>query len=91
MLSKALSEAGEMMPAHHDRGVALLHLRGCQCRFPIREDPSVPGGHRFCAKATSADQVYCALHQSIAITGPKSRTGKTFISRHTARPPSRRS
>ena len=44
--------------------------------FPVREDPSVPGGHRFCAKATSADQVYCALHQSIAITGPKSRTGK---------------
>jgi hypothetical protein len=64
------------------RGVALLHLRSWQCRFPIREDPSVPGGYRFCAEATSADHVYCARHQSIAIAGPKSRTGRILIGSH---------
>jgi hypothetical protein len=61
-------------------GVALLRLRSCQCRFPILEDSSVPGGHRFCAKATLPDRVYCTHHHSIAITGPKGRTGKRFIS-----------
>lgn len=64
------------------RGVALLHLRICQCRFPIREDSSVPGGYRFCAEATSADRVYCNRHQNIAIASAKSRTGKTFFGSH---------
>jgi hypothetical protein len=60
------------------RGVALLHLRSSQCRFPIREDASVAGGHRFCAEATSEDRVYCARHHRIAIAGPKNGVRKRF-------------
>lgn len=66
-------------PLYVPRGLALLHLRSGQCRFPILEDPSVPGGHRFCAQATSTDRVYCARHLSIAIAVPKSRAGKISI------------
>ncbi|WP_353843531.1 GcrA family cell cycle regulator [Mesorhizobium sp.] len=47
-------------------GVPLIRLGSCQCRFPVREDPLVPGGHRFCAGPTSPDRVYCDHHHSIA-------------------------
>src|SRR6478736_5641007 len=46
--------------------VPLVELRPYQCRFPVREDPSAPGGHLFCAGSTSPDRVYCDHHHSIA-------------------------
>lgn len=45
--------------------VPLMKLGPYQCRFPVREDRSVPGGHRFCAGPTSPDRVYCDHHHSI--------------------------
>ena len=78
-------ETGETMRDHVLRGVALLHLRICQCRFPIQEDLTVPGGHRFCAEATSPHRVYCARHHRIAITSPKSQTGRVSFSSHKRR------
>jgi hypothetical protein len=45
--------------------VPLFKLGRYQCRFPVREDPSVTGGHRFCAVPTASDRVYCDHHHSI--------------------------
>ena len=47
------------------RDVPLIQLGVYQCRFPVSEDPSVPGGYRFCAGPTSPDRVYCDHHHSI--------------------------
>jgi hypothetical protein len=60
--------------------IPLMALGRGQCRFPVREDPSVPGGHLFCAQATSPDAVYCAHHHRIATTVDPRRGGSGFIS-----------
>jgi hypothetical protein len=59
------------------RNVPLMKLGPCQCRFPVREDASVPGGHRFCAVPTAAGRVYCDQHHSIvtAIEPRRTRPG----------------
>ena len=85
MGAKGKRGSGETMMEHVARGVALLDLRSCQCRYPILVDPSVPGGHRFCAEATSPDRVYCARHHSIATTVWARRTGKSFVSTYQGR------
>ncbi|WP_412535192.1 GcrA family cell cycle regulator [Mesorhizobium sp. BAC0120] len=59
--------------------IPLMALGRGQCRFPVCEDPSVPGGHLFCAQATSPDAVYCAHHHRIATTVEPRRSGSTFI------------
>jgi hypothetical protein len=49
-----------------DGAIPLMDLVRGQCRFPVRENRSVPGGHLFCAQATSPDAVYCTHHHQIA-------------------------
>jgi hypothetical protein len=61
------------------RDVALMDLHGFQCRFPVREDRSIPGGHRFCANATEPGQVYCAHHHAIATNVELKRSGNRFV------------
>jgi hypothetical protein len=72
------------MTKNQTRGVALLDLRSGECRFPVRADPSVPGGHRFCAEATLPDRVYCAHHHGI-VTTAWPRTRKSVVSSHKKR------
>ncbi|CAH2402000.1 conserved hypothetical protein [Mesorhizobium ventifaucium] len=57
--------------------VPLILLGRYQCRFPVREDPSVPGGYRFCAGPTSPDRVYCDHHHSLvtAVEPRRARSG----------------
>ncbi|QND64759.1 hypothetical protein HB777_13275 [Mesorhizobium loti] len=59
------------------RDVPLIQLGLYQCRFPVSEDPSVPGGYRFCAGSTSPDRVYCDHHHSIvtAVDPRRTRSG----------------
>lgn len=57
-----------IMPANIrpiSRDVPLIQLGVYQCRFPVSEDRSVPGGYRFCAGPTSPDRVYCDHHHGI--------------------------
>ena len=62
-----------------DRELALIDLTAHQCRFPVREDPTVPGGHRFCARAIVPGQVYCAHHHSVATMVELRRGGGRFV------------
>src|SRR5262245_10077828 len=64
--------------------IPLMDLGRGQCRFPVREDPSVPGGHLFCAQATSPDEVYCAHHHRIATAVEPRRPGSGFVPRKRA-------
>src|SRR6266850_4741285 len=69
------------------RDVPLIQLGLYQCRFPVSEDPSVPGGYRFCAGPTSPDRVYCDHHHSIvtAVDHPRrARSGVQFAQRRAA-------
>jgi hypothetical protein len=61
------------------RDVALIDLAAHQCRYPVREDRSVPGGHRFCAQAVQPGQVYCAHHHSVATSVELRKRGMRFI------------
>jgi hypothetical protein len=64
----------------------LLELGATQCRFPVREDKSVTGGHFFCAGATSPGRVYCEHHHSIvtAVEQRRSRSGFHLAQRRAA-------
>ena len=59
--------------------IPLMNLGRGQCRFPVREDHSVPGGYLFCAQATSPDAVYCEHHHRIATAVDPRRAGSRFI------------
>lgn len=59
--------------------VPLMKLGRYQCRFPVREDRSVAGGHRFCAAATSPDRVYCDHHHSIVTSVEPRRSRPGFV------------
>jgi hypothetical protein len=59
--------------------IPLMDLGRGQCRFPVREDPSVPGGHLFCAQATAPGAVYCAHHHQIATAVEPRRAGSAFV------------
>jgi hypothetical protein len=70
------------LPGNHalpSRDVALIDLAALQCRYPVREDRSVPGGHRFCAQAVQPGQVYCAHHHSVATSVELRKSGMRFI------------
>ena len=54
------TQAVGRLKAEHD-----VELGRCQCRFPVRADPAVPGGHLFCAKATLPGRVYCDYHRAV--------------------------
>jgi hypothetical protein len=58
--------------------VPLLKLGPCQCRFPVHEDRSVPGGHFFCAGSTSPNRVYCDRHHSIVTAVEQRRANSGF-------------
>jgi hypothetical protein len=79
----APSEAASTTPRHLNGQAAgeipLMALGRGQCRFPVREDPAVPGGHLFCAQATSPDAIYCVHHHRIATTVDPRRAGSGFI------------
>ena len=66
--------------------VPLIGLGRYQCRFPVHEDPSVPGGYRFCAGPTSPDRVYCDHHHSIvtAVDPRRARSGFHLTQRRAA-------
>ncbi|MBA1144289.1 GcrA family cell cycle regulator [Mesorhizobium neociceri] len=68
------------------RDVPLIQLGVHQCRFPVSEDPSVPGGYRFCAGATSPDRVYCDHHHTIvtAVDPRRARPGLQIPQRRAA-------
>ncbi|WP_084056565.1 GcrA family cell cycle regulator [Mesorhizobium australicum] len=68
------------------RDVPLIQLGVYQCRFPVSEDPSVPGGYRFCAGPTSPDRVYCDHHHSIvtAVDPRRARSGLHLPQRRAA-------
>ena len=68
------------------RDVPLIQLGVHQCRFPVSEDPSVPGGYRFCAGATSPDRVYCDHHHNIvtAVDPRRARPGLQIPQRRAA-------
>jgi len=55
----------------------LIRLGRYQCRSPVREDPAVTGGHRFCAVPTSQNRVYCDHHHGVvtAVDLRRTRTG----------------
>jgi hypothetical protein len=59
--------------------VPLMKLGRYQCRFPVREDRSVPGGHMFCAAPTSPDRVYCDHHHSIVTNVEPRRARSGFV------------
>jgi len=59
--------------------IPLMDIGHGQCRFPVREDPSVTGSHLFCAQATSPGAVYCAHHHRIATAVEPRRAGSGFI------------
>ncbi|MEW9805922.1 GcrA family cell cycle regulator [Mesorhizobium marinum] len=64
----------------HVRDIPLLNLARCQCRFPVSEDPSVPGSHLFCAAPTAADRVYCDHHNTVATAVEPRRSASRFNS-----------
>ncbi len=66
--------------------VPLIKLGSCQCRFPVREDPSVTGGYRFCAVSTASGRVYCDHHHGIvtAIAPRRARKGFRLVQRRAA-------
>jgi hypothetical protein len=66
--------------------VTLINLGRSQCRFPVREDPSVTGGYLFCAVTTSLDRVYCDHHHSIvtAVEPRRPRSGMHLSQRRAA-------
>jgi hypothetical protein len=69
----------DIMPTiarHPTANVPLIKLGGCQCRFPVSEDPSVTGGYRFCAASTVSSRVYCDHHHSI-VTAAEPRRSRT--------------
>jgi hypothetical protein len=66
------------------RNVPLLKLGACQCRFPVREDKSVPGGHYFCAGPTSSGRVYCEHHHGIVTAVEQRRARSSFHMRRAA-------
>ena len=68
------------------RDIPLIQLGLHQCRFPVSEDPSVPGGYRFCAGPTSPDRVYCDHHHNIvtAVDPRRARSGLHFPQRRAA-------
>jgi hypothetical protein len=57
----------------------LVNLGRYQCRFPVREDPKVTGGYRFCAGSTSPNRVYCDHHHSIVTAVEPRRARSGFI------------
>lgn len=59
--------------------VPLVDLGHRQCRFPVKENPSVPGGHLFCGQATAPDQVYCTHHRSVVTAVEQRRSGSRFV------------
>ena len=61
-----------------ERDIPLIDLGRSQCRFAVRDDPSVPGGYRFCAAPTVSDRVYCDHHHALAISVQPRRTGSAF-------------
>ena len=66
--------------------VPLIRLGRHQCRFPVREDTSVTGGHRFCAAPTPLNRVYCDHHHSIvtAVEPRRARSGFFLAQRRAA-------
>jgi len=68
------------------KDVPLIQLGVHQCRFPVSEDPSVPGGYRFCAGPTSTDRVYCDHHHGIvtAVDPRRARSGHSLAQRRAA-------
>ncbi|WP_352841832.1 GcrA family cell cycle regulator [Mesorhizobium sp. M0514] len=68
------------------RDVPLIQLGLNQCRFPVSEDRSVPGGYRFCAGPTSPDRVYCDHHHTVvtAVDPRRARPGLHFPQRRAA-------
>ena len=58
--------------------VPLIRLGRYQCRFPVREDLSVTGGHRFCAEPTSQHRVYCDHHHGVVTAVEPRRAGSRF-------------
>jgi hypothetical protein len=66
--------------------VTLINLGRSQCRFPVREDPSVTGGYLFCAVPTSQDRVYCDHHHGIvtAVEPRRPRSGMHLSQRRAA-------
>jgi hypothetical protein len=68
------------------RDIPLNRLGPYQCRFPVREDATVTGGHRFCAVPTSTDRVYCDHHHGIAtaVEPRRARSGFYLAQRRAA-------
>ncbi|WP_421917143.1 GcrA family cell cycle regulator [Mesorhizobium sp.] len=66
------------------KDVPLIQLGVHQCRFPVSEDPTVPGGYRFCAGPTSTERVYCDHHHGIVTAVDPRRARHSLAQRRAA-------
>lgn len=68
--------ANTNLPRHE---LPLIELGRHQCRYPVREDRAVTGGHRFCAAQTLPDRAYCEHHHSVVTAVDTRRAGSGFV------------